>query len=191
MPKNRHTRSREEKTEELVSIALRIFLEKGYDGTTMASIGKEAGIATNVVHWYFSSKDQLFVAALESYQSESLDELMERPLESKPGADDRQLLVERITGLIRRLVGISSLIAALHQRSHNSSIVAEFREKTQKRHADYIGEAVDRCHVPKADQRLVVEALSIAFEGLVMHRASNSKAKRTMTFLVEKLTAGY
>ncbi|MCZ6830979.1 MAG: TetR/AcrR family transcriptional regulator [Gammaproteobacteria bacterium] len=190
MPKNRHTRSREEKTEELVTIALRLFLEKGYDGTTMASIGAEAGIATNVVHWYFPTKDQLFVAALESYQSESLKELMERPVESHPDADDRQLLAERITGLVWRLVGISSLIAAVHQKSHDSSIVAEFREKTQKRHADYIREAVDRCHVPKAEKKLVVEVLISAFEGLVMHRASETKTKRTMTFLVEKLTAG-
>ena len=191
MPKNRHTRSREEKTGELVTIALRLFLEKGYDGTTMSSIGKEAGIATNVVHWYFSTKDQLFVSALEAYQSESLMELMERPLESQPDADNRQLLAERITGLVRRLVGISSLIGAVHQRSHDSSIVAEFREKTQKRHADYIREAVVRCHVPKADQKLVLEVLSAAFEGLIVHRASEDKAKRILLFLVEKLTAGY
>ena len=56
MPKNRHSQSREEKTGELVDIALKLFLEKGYVGTTMAAIGSEAGIATNVVHWYFATK---------------------------------------------------------------------------------------------------------------------------------------
>ena len=189
MPRNRHTRSREEKTGELVAIALNLFLDKGYDGTTMAAIGKQAGIATNVVHWYFSSKDLLFVAALEAYQGESLKELMEHPLASHPGAEDQQLLAERITGLVSRLVDISSLIAAVHQRSHHSAIVAEFRDKTQKRHADYIREAVERCPLPQSEQKLVVEALIAVFEGLVMHRASEEKAKRTLTFLVEKLTA--
>ena len=167
-----------------------IVLEKGYAGTTMASIGAGAGIATNVVHWYFPTKDELFVAALESYQSESLEELMERPAESQPGTDDRQLLAERVGGLVRRLVDISSLIATLHQRSRDSPVVAQFRRKTQKRHADYIREAVVRCHVPRADQKLVVEVLLSALDGLVMHRPSRAKAKRTMEFLVEKLTAG-
>ena len=190
MPRNRHTRSREDKTEELVSIALRLFLEKGYDGTTMGSIGAEAGIATNVVHWYFSTKDRLFVAALESYQSESLRELMQRPKASQPDADDRQVLAKRISGLVGRLVGISSLIATVHQRSQVAPVVAEFREKTHKRHSDYIREAVNQCQVPKTEQRLVVEVLTSAFEGLVMHRASKEKADRTMAFLVEKLTAG-
>jgi AcrR family transcriptional regulator len=189
MPKNRHTRSREDKSAELVAIALQVFLEKGYDGATMAAIGTEAGIATNVVHWYFSTKDELFVAALESYQSESLKELMERPFESHPDAGDRALLTERLTGLVFRLVGISSLIAAVNQRSQHSSIVAEFRRKTQKRHKDYVSKAVARCDVPEADQKLVVEALISAFEGLVMHRANEGKVERMMTFLVEKLTA--
>jgi AcrR family transcriptional regulator len=189
MPRNRHTRSREDKTEELVSIALRLFLEKGYDGTTMSSIGKQAGIATNVVHWYFSTKDQLFVAALESYQSESLTELMQQPQVPDPNADDRQMLAKRISGLVGRLVGISGLIATVHQRSQDSPVVAEFREKTQKRHSGYIRKAVNQCQVPEAEQQLVVEALICAFEGLVMHRASEKKADRTLRFLVEKLIA--
>ena len=154
MPSNRHTRSREDKTEELVAIALRLFLDKGYDGATMGAIGAEAGIATNVVHWYFSTKDQLFVAALESYQGESLRELMQRPQEAQPDADARQVLALRISGLVGRLVGISNLIATVHQRSQIVPVVAEFREKTHKRHSDYIREAISHCRVPKAEQRL-------------------------------------
>jgi AcrR family transcriptional regulator len=190
MPRNRHTRSREDKTEELVSIALRLFLEKGYDGTTMGAIGTEAGIATNVVHWYFSTKDRLFVAALESYQSGSLKELMQQPEVLHPDADQRQVLAQRISGLVGRLVGISSLIATVHQRSQVSPVIAEFREKTHKRHSGYIRKAVKQCQVPEAEQQLVVEALICAFEGLVTHRASEKKADRALRFLVEKLIAG-
>ena len=62
MPRNRQDRSREEKSAEIVAIARRLFLENGYEGTTMAAIAREAGIATNVVHWYFATKDELFVA---------------------------------------------------------------------------------------------------------------------------------
>ena len=66
MPQNRFQRTGEEKSDELTAIAGRLFLEKGYEKTTIAEIAREAGIATNVVHWYFASKDLLFVASLES-----------------------------------------------------------------------------------------------------------------------------
>ena len=68
MPRNRPERSREEKSAEIVAIAQMLFLEQGYDGTTMAAIAREAGIATNVVHWYFATKDELFVAVMEALQ---------------------------------------------------------------------------------------------------------------------------
>ena len=190
MPKNRHSHSREEKTGELVAIALKLFLEKGYVGTTMAAIGSEAGIATNVVHWYFATKDELFVSALESYQSESLRELMQDPVALHAGANAQQLLAGRITGLVKRLGGISSLIASLHQRSHDSEVVRQFREKTLQRHSDYIREAVSQCPVPKAEQERVIEALGYTLEGLVTRRASKTETERTVAFLVEKLTLG-
>ena len=46
MPRNRPDRSREDKAAEILAIAQRLFLAKGYDGTTMAAIAREAGIAT-------------------------------------------------------------------------------------------------------------------------------------------------
>jgi len=55
--------------------------------------------------------------------------------------------------------------------------------------AHYLGRAVSRCGVPQAKRELVVEVLSTALEGLVMHRASKRKARRMISFLVERLTA--
>ena len=91
MPRNRQHRTREEKSSEIVAIARRLFLEKGYDGTTMAAIAREAGVATNVVHWYFATKDELFVAALESLQSADLEEANERLSRSIPGREEKEL----------------------------------------------------------------------------------------------------
>jgi AcrR family transcriptional regulator len=85
MARNRPDRTREDKTAELVAIARRLLLEHGYDGTTIAAIAREAGIATNVVHWYFATKDELFVAALESLQSEDLEEAKQRLSRWIPG----------------------------------------------------------------------------------------------------------
>jgi AcrR family transcriptional regulator len=186
MPRNRPERSRDDKTSELVSIAQKLFLEQGYEGTTIAAIAREAGIATNVVHWYFPTKDDLFVAALDSLQSEDLVEAQARLARSAPGRE-KEVLEALLTEFVWRRLDRYELIATLHERLHLSPVVAEFHELAHRRYADYLGRAIDRCQVPAAERKLVVEALIAAVEGLVMHRASRRDARQMMTFLAKRL----
>ena len=123
MPRNRPERSRDDKTAELVSIAQRLFLEQGYEGTTIAAIAREAGIATNVVHWYFPTKDDLFVAALDSLQSEDLEEAQARLARSAPG-QEQEVLEALLTEFVLRRLDRYGLIATLHERLHFSPVVA-------------------------------------------------------------------
>jgi AcrR family transcriptional regulator len=188
MPRNRGHRTREEKSSEIVAIAQRLFLEKGYEGTTMAAIAREAGIATNVVHWYFATKDDLFVAALDSLQSEDLEEAQERLARSTRGQEEANLEA-LLTEFVWRRLDRYGLIATLHERSHCSSVMAEYHDRAHRRYEDTLGRAIARFPIPTAERRLVVEALVTAAEGLVMHRASKREAKQMMTFLATRLIA--
>ena len=188
MARNRPDRTHEDKTAEILAIAQRLFLELGYDGTTIAAIAREAGVATNVVHWYFATKDDLFVAALDSLQSEDLAEAEQRFARSTRGQQE-EVLAALLTEFAWRRLDRYGLIATLHERSHCSPVVAEFHDRAHRRYASYLGQAIDRCPVPAADRKLVVDALITAVEGLVMHHASKREAKRMMTFLTKRLVA--
>ena len=120
MPRNRPHRTREDKSSEIVAIARRLFLENGYDGTTMAAIAREAGIATNVVHWYFPTKDELFVAVMEALQSADLEEAEERLVRSTPRRAQKDLETV-LTEFVWRRLDRYGLIATLHERSHHSA----------------------------------------------------------------------
>jgi AcrR family transcriptional regulator len=52
-PRSAATRTR------IVSSALRLFSENGYDRTTMRAIAKEAGVSVGNAYYYFSSKEHL------------------------------------------------------------------------------------------------------------------------------------
>ena len=52
-PKAEQTRSA------IVTAALRLFRENGYDATTMRSVAAEAGVSTGNAYYYFSSKEEL------------------------------------------------------------------------------------------------------------------------------------
>jgi AcrR family transcriptional regulator len=53
----------------ILKAALRLAVERGYAGTTMADVSSASGLPIGSVYWHFKSKEQLFVALLEhSYE---------------------------------------------------------------------------------------------------------------------------
>jgi AcrR family transcriptional regulator len=57
--------TREETQTRIVDAAFRTMVEEGYHDTTMKDIAGRAGLATGLAHYYFDSKDELLLAALE------------------------------------------------------------------------------------------------------------------------------
>lgn len=49
----------------ILAAARQLFGERGYDGTTIRGIAREAGVDPALVHHFFGSKEQVFVAAME------------------------------------------------------------------------------------------------------------------------------
>ncbi len=186
MPANRSDRTRDEKAAELLAIAQRLFLTRGYAGTTMAAIAAEAGVASNVVHWYFASKDELFARAMEGLQVAILG-FLERELAAAPPGEEAKRLESLLVELIGRLAQGQGLITSVHERANHCEVVAAVHERAHARYAETLGRAVERCGVPEPERDLVVRALLLAFESLVMHRAEVSETRRMIGFLVSRL----
>jgi AcrR family transcriptional regulator len=49
----------------ILAAARELFASRGFGGTTIRAVAMDAGVDTALVHHYFGSKDDLFVAALE------------------------------------------------------------------------------------------------------------------------------
>lgn len=55
-------------TEQIIlEAAYEEFLEKGYDGAKMMSIARRAGVAHSMLHYYFRSKEKLFLEIIHSH----------------------------------------------------------------------------------------------------------------------------
>ena len=65
------------KRAELLSVALRLFLENGYEKTSVRMISNEAGCEVGLVYYYFKTKEEVFEQALASYFSKAEEELTE------------------------------------------------------------------------------------------------------------------
>ncbi|SDE08261.1 TetR family transcriptional regulator [Glycomyces harbinensis] len=50
---------------EILAAARRLFADEGYESVSMRRIAAEAGVDPSLIHHYFGSKDDLFMAAIE------------------------------------------------------------------------------------------------------------------------------
>lgn len=55
--------------EKIITIAKRLFIERGFDGTSMSDIAAAADINRPTLHYYFRTKDKMFQAVFQSIVS--------------------------------------------------------------------------------------------------------------------------
>src|SRR3954463_2855946 len=72
VPETARRMSSEERREQIIAAAIAVFGARGYEGTTTDDVARTAGISQPYVVRLFRSKENLFLAALQS----SFDELM-------------------------------------------------------------------------------------------------------------------
>jgi AcrR family transcriptional regulator len=59
------TRRGSERREQVIEVAMRLFAEQGYHGTTVGDVCDALGVGKGVFYWYFPSKQALFSELLQ------------------------------------------------------------------------------------------------------------------------------
>ncbi len=142
------------------SAARRLFAELGYDKTTIRAIGREAGVDAALVHHFFGTKEQVFVAAMELpfEPSAVIPEILAGP---------RDELAERVVRLFlsvwRNPEGRAPILAILRSATTNERAAAMFREFIAAAMLSRLADALGLT-------RLRVEAAAAQLVGVVLVR---------------------
>ena len=83
--------------ETILSVSAKLFLEKGFDKTSMMDIAKTAGISKGAIYHHFQSKDEIIKSVTER-QAQTVKDAMENFLSetySLSGKEQLQLILER------------------------------------------------------------------------------------------------
>ena len=75
MKMTRITKAPEERRQEIIDTALKVFYEKGYEKTSISDIAREMDVAQGLCYRYFSSKEELFDTALDQYAQRQVDRI--------------------------------------------------------------------------------------------------------------------
>jgi AcrR family transcriptional regulator len=90
----------ERRRPEMLDAALELFLEHGYDGTSMQAVADQAGVTKPVVYACFPGKDELFRALLAREEQRILAEI-QAAFENTDLSDPEITLTEGFTGFLR------------------------------------------------------------------------------------------
>ena len=90
----------ERRRPEVLDAALKLFLERGYQGTSMEAIAGAAGVTKPVVYACFPGKDELFRALLAREEERILGEI-QSAFEGTDLGDPEPTLIEGYTGFLR------------------------------------------------------------------------------------------
>jgi TetR/AcrR family transcriptional regulator, fatty acid metabolism regulator protein len=87
----------EEKREQLLEAAVRVFARRGYHGSRVADIAEEAGVAHGLLYHYFSSKEEV----LQTIFRENWGQLLER---FRAVEETDEPAPEKLTGIAKILL---------------------------------------------------------------------------------------
>jgi AcrR family transcriptional regulator len=69
--------------------AMRIFLEKGYHGTSVDDITQAAGLTKGALYWHFRSKEDLLKRIVEEFEKRFLDDLIQAVKDVRGNTHDK------------------------------------------------------------------------------------------------------
>jgi AcrR family transcriptional regulator len=156
----------EAKRREIVATAWEVFRSKGFEGASMSDVADRLGGSKATLYRYFSSKEELFAAALEDALREQSDDAYEKVSRE---TDLRQRLLEFAEAYLNfrltpEMIGVHRLMIAGAERSDLSAVLrAEFIDPNWRRFTAVIEREMAAGHLREADPYLV----SIHFRGLI------------------------
>ena len=124
------------KKDHIIHIAIELFAEKGFEGTSIRELATKADVNVAMVNYYFGSKDKLFEAIVEKKASHMKGKLVE--LQANTTLTELQKIDVIIESYVDRLLSQPGYHRVIHQEllvkqriSLQDSIVKIFAGNTQ------------------------------------------------------------
>lgn len=181
MPRNRQQIPRAERESAILGQAVELFRVNGYRGTSVAAVGRAAGVAPAAVHWYYPTKDDLFAAAVTSI----FDSVRER-VEADPsiGGDPHAELV----ALLSEAQSYRNLHREAYERMEGSESIRTAYDHVQSWLDERLLAAIAERNTGGVDIELVADAAHVLFEGILIgNRRLDRSAGELIGLVVDAL----
>ena len=121
----------EDRREQILDAAMRVFAEKGFARTTNKDIAREAGITAGLIYHYFESKEAVFKAIIELRSPLSIIRSLPPEILAQPPAIFLPFLARQVLGIVEGEPFIQILRMILPEVIHNPELTPVGRELIQ------------------------------------------------------------
>ncbi len=164
----------EDRREQILDAAMRVFAQKGFSRATNRDVAREAGITTGLIYYYFDNKEALLRAVLDAHSpvqimAEITPEMLEQPPEVL-----MPLLIVRVLAIAEGEQFVGIIRTMLPEIVHNSAIspiALGFFQRVLSFLGHYVHIQIAKGTV-RADinPELVVQVLASSLIGFVLRR---------------------
>jgi AcrR family transcriptional regulator len=102
-----------DKKEHIMDVAVTLFAEKGFEGTSIRDLAHEADVNIAMINYYFGSKEKLFVALLEAKARFMRDKI--DAVQNNPSLSELEKINQIIDGYIDRFLSQPEFHRVLQQ----------------------------------------------------------------------------
>ncbi len=176
MARTKRNQDREDKREEIVAAARALFIDEGYESTSMSRLASTAGVAPNTIYWYFKDKDEVLVAVLDAEFSDSAQAYMELS-ESDP--------VDRLLWVAGQLQRVNRLVSTVHSRVEKSSTIQEWHDQFHELSEEILRLELQQAGVAQAVLEARVKIGVFTIEGLLTHPLPKADRRAICAALLE------
>ncbi|WP_199721437.1 TetR/AcrR family transcriptional regulator [Cellulomonas rhizosphaerae] len=151
--------------EQILGTAMRLFVEQGYDKTSLREIAEAVGVTKAALYYHFRTKDELVSSALAEYR-DAVAEIVAWLRATPPSLERNEGFVDRMTELMASDGGL-----ALRFGQANPTLAE--REEFGTTHVDAVRSLVEALVGPDPDADAAIRG-TMAFGALVIGALGNA-----------------
>jgi len=163
----------EDRREQIIDAAMRVFSEKGFTKATNKDVAREAGITPGLIYYYFESKEKLLQAMIESRSPiRLLTSLTPQALALPPGAFLR-LIIRQILSIIEDENFIRIMRVMLPEIVHNPELTptaAGFIQRVMEFLTSYFESKMEAGELRRSNASLTAQVFLGSVMGFVLRR---------------------
>lgn len=127
----------------LLDVAVRIFTERGYDGTSMEDLSRAAGLSKSSLYHHIQSKEQLLRLALERAVAPLYAVVQEQEATTGPAVDRLEHVIRREVHVLVDRLPYVTLLLRVHGNTETERWALDKRRSFDKVVAGLVQNAID------------------------------------------------
>lgn len=163
----------EDRREQILKAAIRVFAQKGFTRATNKDIAREAGITPGLIYHYFENKEAVLYAIIESYSPLAMTRSLPPNMLAQPPEVFLRFISIQILAIVEGEEFLQLIRVILPEAIHNPNIPplgANLLQQFSLFLSRYLDEQMQNGTLRPADTTLVAQTFIGSFMGFVLRR---------------------